>query len=137
MWQVTGRIGLETACSWPLFPPGVQKVVPTEGVLTIGCAVAGSIKLQRVRAAPRTHFHIRRDNPEREFSHHGAVGPGPAGLRRNHEALRSSDPRLQPQKDADPKTKEETTHLRLTLAYLISAFKSPHFRAKKLRCQTS
>lgn len=55
--------------AWLLHKPG----------LTIGCTVAGGIEFQGVRAASRTHLHVRGDNPQGEFPHHGAVGQGPGG----------------------------------------------------------
>ena len=59
-----------------------------KGALTVGCTVAGGVEFQRVCAAPRTHLHIRGDNPQGEFSHHGAVGQGPGGPRKEaHGAL--------------------------------------------------
>lgn len=66
-------------CPHPAPCPGEGGGLLHTGALTVGCTVAGGIELQGVRAAPRTHLHIRGDNPQRQFPHHDAVGQGPRG----------------------------------------------------------
>lgn len=66
----------------PPFPPMSWGKLLRKGALTVGCAVAGGVEFQGVRVAPRTHLHIRGDDPQGEFPHHDAVGQGPGGPRK-------------------------------------------------------
>lgn len=75
---VTGQRGCSSLSRRAsLHPAGVLGRLLHKGALTIGCTVAGGIEFQGIRAAPRTHLHIRGDNPQGEFPHHDAVGQGP------------------------------------------------------------